>query len=256
MWRTLLICLLARSSCSAVPPRPTPTVSGTAFIDPVRMPSRRRDQLPAAAAHAPKKETGDPLRRDRRPSLIPTTVNAVATALLERAEKGSGSDLDVSEPPEDGMIAVALAAGRIASNALAQRSAFAEGGTEVPDESESQTLAGRVVGIVMRLPDLEGELVEKVKGAKWVKKYAEEGSFGVDRSELESGDGKGLRDRILGDPLFRMNRAECLLAMFIETVESPALKKLRAKGEKDMPEISEVDFIDADRLQVLKSDPA
>ena len=58
---------------------------------------------------------------------------------------------------------------------------------------------------------------------------------------------KQLADTIKINPLFRMNRAECLLALFLSTVEKP---KLDMVGE-DMPGGSNVDFIDADRLEVL-----
>ena len=58
---------------------------------------------------------------------------------------------------------------------------------------------------------------------------------------------KELADSIKINPLFRMNRAEFLPALFLSTVEQPKLESL---GE-DIAGGSKVDFIDADRLEVL-----
>ena len=56
-----------------------------------------------------------------------------------------------------------------------------------------------------------------------------------------------LADRIRDDPLFRMCRAECLLAVFLHTVEGPRLAEI---GE-EVAGGSQVDFIDQDRREVL-----
>ena len=134
---------------------------------------------------------------------------------------------------------------------------------ETTDEfavEESQVISGRVVGVIMRMRELEQVLVSRVNDVTWVRKYGEEESFGLLKKEaallLEeeqtvSDDNealeKQLADTIKINPLFRMNRAECLLALFLSTVEKP---KLDMVGE-DMPGGSNVDFIDADRLEVL-----
>lgn len=125
---------------------------------------------------------------------------------------------------------------------------------------EAQTISGRVVGVVMRMNELEDLLVERVEGVAWVKKYGEQESFGVLRVECDkdenSSDGKKkeelkkqVGEMIKINPLFRMNRAECLLCLFLDTVERPKLELL---GE-GVAGGSEVDFIDADRLEVLRT---
>ncbi len=128
---------------------------------------------------------------------------------------------------------------------------------------ESQAISGRVVGVVMRMNELENLLVERVQGVGWVKKYGEEASFGVLRAECDTSgsddDGGGgskkeeleeqVGEMIKINPLFRMNRAECLLCLFLDTVERPKLELL---GE-GVAGGSEVDFIDADRLEVLRT---
>lgn len=153
--------------------------------------------------------------------------------------------------------------------AIDQRKSAAET-DETTDEftmEESQTISGRVVGVVMRMRELEQELMRKVNGAKWVRRYGEEEIFGVLKKECEQHQRrlaggeeldaleeegaetveKQLADTIKINPLLRMNRAECLLALFLTTVEAP---KLDALGE-GVAGGSRVDFIDADRLEVL-----
>jgi len=148
---------------------------------------------------------------------------------------------------------VAITAGSLAVNAIDQRNKSADadgdGGNAVLDTSEQQTVSGRVVGVVMRLPELESLLVDKVKGVGWVSKYGEEESFGLLRSEVKDseGDSEQLADQLQLNPLLRMNRAECLLALFIDTVEKPQLERIG----QSVPDSSRVDFIDADRLEVL-----
>jgi len=129
--------------------------------------------------------------------------------------------------------------------------------TDIFTMEESNVISGRVVGVVMRMRELEQVLRSKVSDAEYVYKYGEEMSFGLLKSELKlEGDSeavisdeleKELSNAIKINPLLRMNRAECLLALFIETVERPKLELL---GE-EVAGGSEVDFIDTDRLEVL-----
>ena len=152
-------------------------------------------------------------------------------------------------------------------NAIEQRNGAAkmDETTEVFTTEESQTISGRVVGVVMRMRDLESTLVRKVNAVTWVKKYGEEECFGILKSEcrhmeknfegsMEGSNNetkeeleKQLAETIKINPLFRMNRAECLLALFLSTVEQPKLEML---GES-VAGGSTVDFIDSDRLEVL-----
>jgi hypothetical protein len=145
-----------------------------------------------------------------------------------------------------------------------------------PDEDafniqESQLICGRVVGVVMRLRDLETTLLQRVMAASWVRKYREESSFGVLREECDDDDDINtnqkqeekktsldqlLAEKIVNDPLIRMNRAECLLALFLNNVERPTMEKLSASGEEvaTTAGTSTVDFIDIDRLEVLMNE--
>jgi hypothetical protein len=107
---------------------------------------------------------------------------------------------------------------------------------------EGQTIAGRVVGVVMRLGQLEDMLHSRVVEVEWVKKYGEWTMFGV----LE--DESSVKEKIQTDPLFTLCRAECLLALFLDTVEAPQMEKI---GRTARPGGSLVDFLDEDRQQVL-----
>jgi hypothetical protein len=183
---------------------------------------------------------GDKLREASgiRPSLHPTTINAIAEVLKQRASDDS-SNLRISETVKP--LDVAVAAGKIAADFLQKRrDTSTQDGMEF-NIKEEQTIAGRVVGVVVRLDELERTLAERTRDVAWIKKYNEWASFGV----LEE-DGL-LQLRIKDDPLFSVARAECLLAIFLQTVEAPKLKEI---GET-VPGGSQIDFIDEDRLRVL-----
>jgi hypothetical protein len=215
-----------------------------------------------------------------RSSLHPTTINCIAEALLLRSSTNNSRNdedenncrrniaIDIRNPNNE-PLQVAIAAGNIASNAILSRSnATKVDGTadnsSIFTTEESQLISGRVVGVVMRLHDLEMELVQRVSLVNWVQKYNEESSFGVLVEECQRVKGGGdlslsssssmtnnemlLAARIRNDPLFRMNRAECLLALFLTNVERPrmeAMNMILPGGG------SYVDFIDDDRLRVI-----
>ena len=185
---------------------------------------------------------GDSLRAATgiRPSLHPTTINAIAEALKYRASKSQDMPMRVTETIQP--LEVAMTAGKIAGSAIEKRQkASKEDDMELTTE-EQQTIAGRVVGVIMRFDVLEIELHAKVSSVGWVTKYNEWATFGVLETELE-----GVDDRIKSDPLFGMSRAECLLAIFLKTVEIPLLEK----AGSSVPDGSKIDFMDADRSEVL-----
>ena len=189
---------------------------------------------------------GDPLREATgiRPSLHPTTINAIADALKARAMKQEGTNfrLDDDVSPMD----IALTASSIASNAITKRQESSDQDGMKLTPQEQQTIAGRVVGVVMRLDELESALLEKVASVGWIAKYNEWATFGV----LESETNETVDKRVKDDPLFGMSRAECLLALFLNTVEAPQLEKV---GES-VPDGSKIDFLDQDRSEVLLAD--
>lgn len=184
---------------------------------------------------------GDPLRAATgiRPSLHPTTINAIAEALRLRASEDPNTPLVVGEGTP--ALQVALSAGRIAATAIEKRQVSSKTDGMTLTAEEGQTIAGRVVGVVMRLKQLEDILHSRVVAVEWVKKYGEWSMFGV----LE--DESSVKEKIQADPLFTLCRAECLLALFLDTVEAPQMEKIGWTA----PGGSLVDFLDEDRLQVL-----
>jgi hypothetical protein len=137
---------------------------------------------------------------------------------------------------------VALTAGKIASNAIMKRQEASDQDGMKLEKNEEQTIAGRVLGVIMRLDELEAALSEKVSNVEWIAKYNEWATFGV----LETGS-EGVDERIKDDPLFCLSRAECLLAIFLKTVEIPQLEKAGV----EVCDGSKIDFLDADRSEVL-----
>jgi hypothetical protein len=191
------------------------------------------------------KSSGDKVRASTgiRPSLHPTTINALTGALKLRAQ--DNSPLKVSEKNQP--IDVAMAAAKIAADFLQSRRDTSGDDNMEFEVKEEQTIAGRIVGVVMRLDELESKLNKRVSEVAWISKYEEWASFGI----LEDSSNDALvQERTKTDPLFCMARAECMLAIFLNTVEAPKLAEL---GE-DVPGGSVVDFIDADRLEVLMGD--
>ncbi|CAB9506440.1 expressed unknown protein [Seminavis robusta] len=193
------------------------------------------------------KRMGDPLRDATgiRPSLHPTTINALARALKIKATHVSG-DKSLTVDEENGIspLDVAIRAGQIATDAIDQRqsSSNQDGMTLTPDET--QTIAGRVVGVVMRLEELETMLNEKVHATSWIAKFGDWDSFGVLPDESDDDE---VRQRIQMDPLFTMTRAECLLGLFLKNIEIPQL----TKAGQSVPDQGQVDFLDEDRKEVL-----
>lgn len=186
--------------------------------------------------------TGDPFRAATgiRPSLHPVTINAIAEALRQRA-KPSDDTLRGVAP-----LQIAQAAGKIAVEAIVKRQeSSAQDGMKLTPEEE-QTIAGRVVGVVVRFEELEGVLRDKCQSAGWIAKYQEWSSFGVLAEETP----EAVDEQVLTDPLFCMNRAECLLALFLSRVEAPSL----LKSKQEVPGGSAIDFLDADRREVLVED--
>ena len=298
----LAVCALSLGAEAFAPPPSTGVrrCPGTSSAPVPALASAPASALAAASGDGEEAGGGDPLRASTgvRPSLHPFTINALADALLARhaPEKvpsigDAGVPLDVAALDGTGHrpVDVAAAAARLSFLALERRKASCKADGDlrsIPTDAEGQTVAGRVVGIVMRMRELEAELARRVGGTGWVAKYGEHGSFGTLKSECrrvaevdadadaEGGAGAGagvgagagagagaggqsagidpaiereLADRIRDDPLFRMCRAECLLAVFLHTVEGPRLAEI---GE-EVAGGSQVDFIDQDRREVL-----
>jgi len=224
-------------------------------------------QTAAFSHHAPPPPFGDKARlaTGKRPSLHPLAINAISEALRQRclsytcsSSGNTHTEILKIDAEIDGItpLDVAMSAGRIVADALEKRKLACEADGSVQndmfDVKECQTIAGRVVGVVTRLKNLEKMLIRKVHAVPWVKKYGEYTMFGVISMECKEIEGnvEGKKENmrvLLDDPLLRMSRAECLLALFLETVEKPKLEMVK----ETVPGGSECDFLDADRIEVL-----
>jgi hypothetical protein len=269
------------------------------------------------------KRVGDPIREATgiRPSLHPTTINAIAEALKmrslqaiqqqkEQQQKGNESpskkkksketkdatsttistnkgfgttktkptkttkkddaeddDSEVDDDDDDDdddlmffrasdtvePLKVAITAGKIAADAISKRQASSKNDGMKLTIEEEQAVAGRIMGVIMRLDTLEEELYERVSSVSWIVDYDEWNNFGVLQDENntsnddDAGTAKPVEKRIIEDPLFCMNRAECLLGIFLQEVEIPKLQQLN----ETVPDDSKIDFLDADRYEVV-----
>lgn len=184
----------------------------------------------------------DPIREASgvRPSLHPVVINALADVLKMRAQKKA--PLEVTA--EVDAVQVAMAASGIAAEAVAKRQQTSNQDDMLLTTEEEKTVVGRIVGVTMRLRELESILYEQCKSTSWIGKYNEWGSFGTLQDESSE---DGVNERIIMDPLFTMSRAECLLAIFLKTIEAPQLEE----AEMSVPDKSLVDFLDEDRKEVL-----
>jgi hypothetical protein len=202
-----------------------------------------------------KKEEGDRVRASTgiRPSLHPIVINAVADALKQRSLKALGKssveeDLHFQVDPENNIqsIDVALTAGTFSAKFLGQRQ-DKDSDDEKLTEHEEQTVAGRIMGVIMRLDQLEMQLNERVGSVSWVAEYSEWSAFGVVENEHSDSSNCEIHETIVDNPLLALNRAECLLGIFLKEVEIPQLSKV---GES-VPDKSKIDFLDVDRMEVL-----
>lgn len=157
-----------------------------------------------------------------------------------------------------------------------------KGDNGVFTEEESKLVAGRIVGVLMRLNELEDELIDRVNDVGWVRKYGEQGMFGVCKVELDdgyrpssignvvsksvpdNGNGNGgeseeadkrindVLEKLKDDPLVRMCRAECLYALFLKNIELPSMEKAGQIPVDGANAISGgIDFMDPEKMEVL-----
>ena len=219
-----------------------------------------------------KSQEGDPIRAalGKRPSLHPVTINAISNALLIRSkaykniynsdniDKSMAMELLQVQPKYDiKPIDIAMMGGKIAADAIEKRQQATKmeltdtmkTSTMLLKENECQVIAGRILGVIMRFQELENQLFKCVRNVPWVQKFNAYDTFGLLSMESQSMSFE-LADRMIMDPLFRLNRAECLLAIFLIQVEIPKLKLL---NETIVGGPESLDFIDQDRLDVLQT---
>ena len=221
----------------------------------------------------------DPFRDSNkvRPSLHPITINILvqvlklrASSVISNSHKMSNSTLPSTLTTEeddsiwsDQPLDVVLKVSKIASKAIQQRQQSSTVDQMTFTVEEQQTIAGRVVGVMVRLKPLETLLYTKCANVKYIQKYNEWHTFGLleprnlnsIQEDTASSSISGLDDMeeveqqqlLCNDPLLLLNRAECLLALFLHTIEIPELQTKNCT----VPDQSRIDFLDTDRQEVL-----
>uniref|UniRef100_A0A6U3XEV5 Uncharacterized protein n=1 Tax=Ditylum brightwellii TaxID=49249 RepID=A0A6U3XEV5_9STRA len=210
-------------------------------------------------------------KKSTRQSLHPITIEALSDALLIRStpSRSSSTPVDIGICDNDKTkensiqpLDVAMAAGQIAAEALdrqSERFSSSDAQDMVFTPEENQVVAGRVVGVVMRMRSLESELIQRVKKIMDTKDDVDSvyEIFGVLQSECSNNDDESdkereekLSSRIRDDIAFGSRRAESLLAIFLQTVEGPTMEKIG----QTLPGGSDVNFMDEDRKMVLLGD--
>ena len=197
----------------------------------------------------------DPYRdaNNVRPSLHPITINILSQALKLRSSALSDPNNAANSPLKqwslDDPLEVVMTMSSLAAKAMAQRQSTSVADHMTLTVEEQQTVAGRVVGVMVRIADLQQLLYRICQEATWIAKYNEWHSFGLVPPKALSGYRQDYNDydNLLQDPLLLLNRAECLLALFIHTVEVPELLRKNCT----VPDQSIIDFLDEDRSQVL-----
>lgn len=189
--------------------------------------------------YSTREPVSDPFRGSNRPSLHPTTINVLSDVLHKRSCKDP--PFDETKAPLD----LALGVGKLAVEAMTCRQKTSNKDGMEFSVNEQRTIAGRIVGVSMRLESLELDLEKACDGTDWIATYNDWDRFGV--SPPSDSRIEDTEQRLASDALFRLCRAECLLALFMHNVEKP---ELEMAGET-VPDKSAIDFIDEDRKEVL-----
>jgi len=172
-----------------------------------------------------------------RPNLHPPTLQAIAEALLVRAQNKPDVPLRFVDDGSMEPWEITLAAGNIAQRAAEEWAVQLKlNPTEDEDVLQMQIMSGRVVAVLTRLEELEGELLDRS-----CKMEHSDGceSLGVPEEELkawksaeEEDDAKrisyaaaAIDAACLFDNQLRYNRARSLLAIFLHEIEGPGLRQ-------------------------------
>ena len=175
----------------------------------------------------------------KRKSLHPMTIEILGEVLRVRAQNDTHTPIRFINDSIEGWEILAQA------TKLAER--FVEPAVRQGrfDPDEASLIGGRVVAMVMRLEDLEWELVHRCQQESWIAEQNLWDAFGVlpDESCIRT-----LDERILMDVDFTIKRAERLLAIFLLNLEGPGVK---AAGDR-LLDGSVVDFLAENHYEILK----
>jgi hypothetical protein len=180
-----------------------------------------------------------------RPSLHPLTIDAIEEGLKLRAQNVSTSPLRLIDAQTE-WFEVQYTAVKFADRFLEKYTKVSSATKANKEqhtwtEEELQTIGGRIVGVLMRLDDLEWEWNHRISTSSLEIPTNEwKTTLGLHPDNVEQLCPRTLDLAILEENDFARRRAERMLALFLLNVEGPAMK---ASGN-EVPGGSEVDFID------------
>lgn len=209
--------------------------------------SATQNRICVAFSQNPSSSFGDTVRLASgvRPSIHPLTINVISEILRKRSLDYFSGITD----KRDTIQIEPLLIDETIADALDKRNRACRADGSISSDTfngeECEAIKTRVVGVVSTLERLENALVTKVSGVPWVAKYSEYGAFGVVSNECcnQNNSSRNQYDTmkaLLEDPLLRMTRAECLLALFLTEIT------LGMTGRNET-----IDFLDNERREVL-----
>ena len=195
-------------------------------------------------------ESGNPgevCNDDSRPSLHPLTIEIVSEALKLRAQNDTSAPFRKINEDTEGW-EIHYQAGNLAERFinLYQQEAESNEDKKILTQEDCSLIGGRSVGIIMRIEDLEWELVNRCQQYDWIKEKEEWDSFGV--LGPEENCIRTLDERLFKDSSFRQRRAERLLALFLLNLEGPGV---RAAGDDPLPDGSDVDYLEPNHYEIM-----
>lgn len=206
---------------------------------------------------ANKERVGESIKSDNartnpvdRPSLHPLAIEAIEESFRLRAQNSTTSPLRIIDSSTE-FYEVEYAAMKFADRFLQRHSKSNSNGVSWTEE-ELHTVGGRIVGVIMRLDDLEWEWNHRVCTSalgKIVPEYEWKRTLGLHPGNVEQRCLRTVDLALEEDAEFARRRAEIVYAMFLMNIEEPAIK---ASGGSIVGGSSASDFIeDAKYLELM-----
>ena len=202
----------------------------------------------AAIAETLKDEEVDANKTPTRPSLHPITIDAIEEAFRLRAQNMTTSPLRIINEQTE-WFEVQYSAVKFADRFLEKTVSHQY------TEEEVQTIGGRIVGVLMRLDDLEWEWWNRATKDRYIKTIPNnlwKSTLGLHPGGVEQSCFLTLDEALSKEDDFARVRAERMLGLFLMNIEGPGLE---AAGES-VPGGSHPDFIeDEKQLELMKPRP-
>lgn len=160
-----------------------------------------------------------------RPSLHPLAIEAIEESFRLRAQNSTTSPLRIIDSSTE-FYEVEYAAMKFADRFLQEHSKPRSDGFSWTEE-ELHTIGGRIVGVLMRLEDLEWEWNHRVSTSalgQIVPEYEWKRTLGLHPGNVEQECQRTVDLALCDDKEFARKRAELLYAMFLKNIEEPAIK--------------------------------